>query len=104
MRTLAALILVGTLAAGCGGEGKSERAPSLAEGARVFGSSCTGCHTLTPGSRPVPPGGPLAGYRMTNSQLESFVRQMPVRRRLSEREVRAVVAYVAHAQRARAGK
>jgi hypothetical protein len=41
---------------------------------------------------------------MTNSQIESFVRQMPLRRPLSARELSAVVAFVAHAQRARATK
>jgi mono/diheme cytochrome c family protein len=104
MRVLACLMLVAALVAGCGGGHKSEPASSLTEGARVFASSCTGCHTLTAGSGPAPAGGPLAGYRMTNAQIESFVRQMPVRRRLSDREVRAVAAFVAHAQRAEAKK
>src|SRR3954452_1690055 len=87
--------------AGCGGGGKAPAPPSLAEGAHVFASSCTGCHTLEPTrGRQAPPGGPLAGYRMTRAQLESFVRTMPVPRPLTERELRAVVTYVAHAQRA----
>src|SRR3982751_5806433 len=102
MRTLA---LVSALAlaclAGCGGSDRRSPPPSLGEGARVFATSCTGCHSLDPvrGGRALP-GGPLSGYRMTTAQLDSFVRTMPVPRPLSERERRAVVAFVAHAQRA----
>src|SRR2546425_7471714 len=100
MRTLAcATILVVASLAGCGGTGKPAP-PSLTEGAQVFASSCSGCHTLGGGGRHPPPGGPLAGYRMTTAQLESFVRTMPVRRPLSGRELRAVVEFVAQAQRA----
>jgi mono/diheme cytochrome c family protein len=103
MPRLAILILVAAVIAGCGGAARNRgNPPSLAEGAQVFASSCSGCHTLAPGGGPVPSGGPLAGYRMTNSQIESFVRQMPLRRPLSARETAAVVAFVAHAQRARA--
>jgi mono/diheme cytochrome c family protein len=101
---VATLILVAAVIAGCGGAPDSGRPPSLADGAKVFASSCSGCHTLAPGGRPVPSGGPLAGYRMTNPQIESFVEQMPLRRPLSARETAAVVAFVAHAQRARANK
>ena len=88
-------------AAGCGGGGDKRPAPSVAEGARVFASSCTGCHTLYPTRGQAPAGGPLAGYRMTTSQLESFVRNMPVPRPLTDRELKAVVAFVAQAQRTR---
>src|SRR4051794_2720643 len=97
MRTLACAILATVLLAGCGG-GDERRQPSLAEGARVFASSCSGCHTLTASRGPAPAGGPLAGYRFTTAQLESFVRTMPVPRPLSDRERHAVVAFVAHAQ------
>ena len=88
--------------AGCGSASKPS-APSLAEGAHVFASSCAGCHTLEPGppGRQAPPGGPLAGYRMTTAQLQSFVRNMPVPRPLSDRQLKAVVAFVAQAQRTR---
>src|SRR3954462_10492314 len=103
MRTPAVLATTLTIAclAGCGGGQQAQ--PSLAEGAQVFASSCTGCHTLNPGRGKAPPGGPLAGYRMTTAQLESFVRTMPVPRPLTERELHAVVAFVAHAQRTRHG-
>ena len=97
---LAAALGAATIA-GCGGGGGGEAAaPSAAEGARVFAASCTGCHTLYPTRGQAPAGGPLAGYRMTTSQLESFVRNMPVPRPLSDRELKAVVAFVAQAQRA----
>ena len=104
MRTPAFAILITTLLAGstlagCG-ESAKPRPPSLAEGARVFASSCSGCHTLQPRSGPVTGGGPLAGYRFSAAQIESFVRTMPVPRPLSDRERRAVAAFVAHAERA----
>jgi len=67
----------------------------------VFASSCSGCHTLQPRSGPVTGGGPLAGYRFSTAQIESFVRTMPVPRPLTDRERRAVSAFVAHAERAR---
>jgi len=104
MRTPHALAIALVLAclAGCGTASKPAP-PSLAEGAHVFASSCSGCHTLTRGRGQAPPGGPLAGYRMTTAQLESFVRTMPVPRPLTERELHAVVAFVAHAQRTRHG-
>jgi mono/diheme cytochrome c family protein len=103
-KTAAAAVLVAASIAGCGGGGGQQPAPSQADGARVFASSCTGCHTLYPTRGQALPGGPLAGYRMTTSQLESFVRNMPVKRPLSDRELKAVVAFVAQAQRTRRAK
>jgi mono/diheme cytochrome c family protein len=102
MRTPAQAIalLAAASIAGCGGGGsKREAPPSAAEGAHVFASSCSGCHTLEPTPGQAPPGGPLAGYRMTTQQLQSFVRNMPVQRPLTERQLQDVVAYVARAQR-----
>jgi mono/diheme cytochrome c family protein len=99
MRTPAlAILTAAVLVTGCGGSGGSGR-PSLAEGARVFATSCSSCHTLQPTRGTAPPGGPLGGYRFTNAQIESFVRTMPVPRPLSDRERRAVAAFVAHAER-----
>jgi mono/diheme cytochrome c family protein len=98
--TAVAAALVAALVAGCGGGGGKASPPSAAEGARVFAASCTGCHTLYPIRGQARAGGPLAGYKMTTSQLESFVRNMPVPRPLSDRELKAVVAFVAQAQRA----
>jgi mono/diheme cytochrome c family protein len=98
-RTAAAAALAAASIAGCGGGDGKAPAPSAAEGARVFAASCTGCHTLYPTRGQAPAGGPLAGYKMTTGQLESFVRNMPVPRPLSDRELKAVVAFVAEAQR-----
>jgi len=98
--TLITAVLAGSVLAGCG-KSAERRPPSLAEGARVFASSCSGCHTLQPRRGPVTGGGPLAGYRFSAAQIESFVRTMPVPRPLSDRERRAVAAFVAHAERAR---
>lgn len=98
---LAAALAAGSIAGCGGGGGGSTTAPSAAEGAHVFAASCTGCHTLYPTRGQAPPGGPLAGYKMTTAQLESFIRNMPVPRPLSDRELKAVVAFVAQAQRAR---
>jgi mono/diheme cytochrome c family protein len=101
MRALAGATLALAVLAGCGGASRQSGPPSLAEGARVFASSCSGCHTLQPStSGRVPQGGPLVGYRLTLPQLESFTKAMPTARRLGRRELEAVVAYIAHAQRA----
>lgn len=99
--TAVAAALVAASIAGCGGGAGKAPAPSAAEGARVFATSCTGCHTLYPTRGQARAGGPLAGYTMTRGQLESFVRNMPVPRPLSDRELKAVVAFVAQAQRTR---
>ncbi|MFL5885854.1 MAG: c-type cytochrome [Thermoleophilaceae bacterium] len=96
----AILAAAAALLASCGGGAKPHPPPpSLAEGARVFASSCSGCHTLAPTRGHVPAGGPLAGYRFTTAQLDSFVKTMPVPRPLTGRERQAVVAFVAHVQR-----
>jgi mono/diheme cytochrome c family protein len=95
----AILAAAAALLASCGGGAKPQSPPSLAEGARVFASSCSGCHTLQPSRSHVPAGGPLGGYRFTTAELDSFVKTMPVPRPLTGRERQAVVAFVAHVQR-----
>jgi mono/diheme cytochrome c family protein len=74
----------------------------LAEGKRVFAASCSVCHGLS-GSESAPrQGGDLAGFRMSEAQLESETRIMPMRRRLTAAEIRAVSLYVLGVQRAHA--
>jgi mono/diheme cytochrome c family protein len=86
---LAALLLV----CGCGG-GRP------ADGHAVFRSTCSGCHTLAGEGSPRPVGGDLGGYRMTTAEAETFTKIMPTRR-LSQRELEAVSAYVVSVQRRR---
>lgn len=81
----AALLVIATLAlAGCG-HGVS--------GKRVFAKHCAGCHTLT-GHDTTVDGGDLGGLRLNIATVESFVRVMPVRPRLTPAEVHAVSVYV----------
>jgi mono/diheme cytochrome c family protein len=80
------LAAAGVLAlAGCGG------GPS---GQRVFAASCAGCHA---GRNP--PGGDLRDMRLTAAEVESFARIMPVRRPLSDAELRAVSSWIAARER-----
>ena len=70
--------------AGCGG-------PS---GRQVFEANCARCH-----AGPRPAGGDLRGFRLTAAEVESFARIMPVRRPLSDAELRAVARWVAAQER-----
>ena len=82
--------------AGCGHAGSA--APS---GATVFSQECQVCHSLIGNESLRKDGGDLLGYSMSRSQMTSFVREMPVRRRLSSPELRAVVDFVLRAERSR---
>jgi len=81
---------VGAAGGGCGAEPPS--------GAHVFSSECTACHTLSGHESGHVLGGDLARRRMSVAEVESFVRVMPVRQRLSEDQIHAVSRYVAAAQ------
>lgn len=83
-----AALLPATLVAGCGG------GPSLREGAAVYAASCGGCHTLAANPRVNPVGGSLRGYHLTLAQAESAIRVMPVRAKLTPRQLEAVSRYV----------
>jgi mono/diheme cytochrome c family protein len=85
---LAALLPAAALA-GCGGGG-----PSLREGAAVYAASCRGCHTLAAHPRVNPVGGSLRGYHLTPAQAEAAIRVMPVRTKLTPRQLEAVSRYV----------
>jgi mono/diheme cytochrome c family protein len=79
------LAAAGVLAlAGCGG-------PS---GRAVFDANCARCHA---GAHPE--GGDLRGFHLTAAQVESFARIMPVRRPLSDAELRAVARWIASRER-----
>lgn len=60
----------------------------------MFDSSCRGCHTLAANPRVNPIGGSLRGYHLTVAQAEAAVRVMPVRTKLTEREIEAVSRYI----------
>jgi mono/diheme cytochrome c family protein len=88
-RLASAALLPAAFVAGCGGGGPSPR-----EGAAVFASSCTGCHTLAARPRVNPVGGSLRGYHLTVAQAEAAVRVMPVRTKLTARQLEAVSRYI----------
>lgn len=84
---IAAVVLVGFALSGCGRHAK----PTA--GARIFARSCSGCHTLTGHDTQVA-GGDLLPLSASVAQLESFVRAMPVRPRLTPAEIAVVARYV----------
>jgi mono/diheme cytochrome c family protein len=98
-------------AVGCGSAATVPRpsvpapAPRLqAEGKRVFAGSCSVCHGLSGAESAPRQGGDLAGFRMSEAQLESETRIMPMPRRLTAAEIRAVSLYVLGVQRAHAAR
>lgn len=101
MRRSCTVLLLGlasvALATGCGGASR----PSAALGRQVFASSCSVCHGLSGAESARKQGGDLAAFTMSEAQLESETRVMPVvHRPLSDAEVRAVSQYVLGVQRA----
>jgi mono/diheme cytochrome c family protein len=106
MRTapIAATLAIAGALAGCGsatpsrpgGSSQSRSgAPSHpASGAKVFSEQCSVCHSVIGNESLHRQGGDLLGYRLTHQQLVLQVRQMPVKRPLSQAELDAVVQYV----------
>lgn len=78
------------LLAGCGASH-----PRASPPARVlFIQACGACHSLSGASSPRQQGGDLSRFHATRTQYLELAREMPVRRHLSETELRAVVSYV----------
>lgn len=90
-----ALALLALVAAGC------SSSSDLRPGRAVFAASCSSCHTLTGHDTSTTGGGDLAILRMSRADILSFARVMPTPHRLSLRELEAVAAYIAAAQRRR---
>lgn len=99
-------------AGGCGGHdgprgsrpSSPSSSPSPALGASVFAQRCTVCHSLNGIGPRRSAGGDLTGYEMSADEVRLLAATMPVRPKLSARELTAVAAYVASVQRrARAG-
>lgn len=96
---LAALALAAT-AAGCGSA--SVPTPSsrpTAAGRTLFAGSCSGCHSLSGHDAPSRQGGDLLGVRLPRPIALQFVREMPVRPRLTEAQLARIVDYIAAVQR-----
>jgi mono/diheme cytochrome c family protein len=73
--------------------------PALALGASVFAQRCTVCHSLNGVGPRRSAGGDLTGYAMSPAEVRLLASTMPVRPRLTARELTAVAAYVASVQR-----
>lgn len=102
-RRAATLSLAAAIAAvltGCAA-GRSSPPPS---GRAVFAGECSTCHTLSGRYDPSRQGGDLLRFRARRSQLRQFVREMPVRRPLTEAQLQAVVSYVMAAERRAGGE
>lgn len=96
-RSAPLLLALALLTGGCG-QAARPRQPS---GAMVFRQECQVCHSLIGNESRRKDGGDLLGFRMTLSQMNTFVREMPVRHRLSSPQLRAVERFVLHAERSR---
>jgi mono/diheme cytochrome c family protein len=87
-------LAVAVALAGCGGSGTAH--PPA--GQVLFARNCSGCHSLTGRNDPRRQGGDLLGFRVTRPEMLQFVREMPLRRRLSGSELAAVADYVLAAE------
>jgi mono/diheme cytochrome c family protein len=102
--------LIGTVAlilAACGSSGGVRRTTSGAgpgaavSGHEVFARSCSLCHSLSGHSSPKQQGGDLLGARLRRPVLVQFTAEMPVKHRLTQPQLKAVVEYVLAVQRGR---
>ena len=82
-----ALVIAGL--AGCG----AGRTPAP-DGAALFRSQCTSCHTIAGNENRRTQGGDLLRFRIRRRQLLQFVGEMPTRMRLTPTQVAAVTDYV----------
>ena len=81
----------------CGGSGA---APAHRDGKALFAQNCSLCHSLTGVESPKRQGGDLLHGRFSRQVMLQFAREMPVRHRLSEAELRTVADYVVAVERA----
>jgi mono/diheme cytochrome c family protein len=87
-------VAIAVLAAGCGSSGGSTHS----RGAALFTEDCAVCHSLDGRPSPRQQGGDLISVHTTRGQMLEFVREMPVRHRLSPAEQEAVADYVRSVQ------
>jgi mono/diheme cytochrome c family protein len=78
------------LLVGCGGS-RPRGSPSPRV---LFGEACGACHSLSGSSSPSQQGGDLLRFHASRTQFLQLAREMPVRRHLTDTELRAVVSYV----------
>jgi len=91
----AAVALVAAGISGCGAIGVE-----AVSGHAVFATHCALCHSISGSSTPRQQGGDLKSLRLPRGELLQFAAEMPVlHRRLTARELRAVVGYVQSAER-----
>jgi mono/diheme cytochrome c family protein len=95
---LAALLAATGLAtAACGSSGTSTRPV----GQKLFSQACGGCHTLSGRDSPSHQGGDLLHLRLARPVMLQFAAEMPLRHRLSDRQLAAVTDYLLAVQRQR---
>ena len=88
------LAIAGAIA-GCGASG----AAPPPTGRALFAEDCSACHSLSGVESPRRQGGDLLGVHLSSTITLQFTREMPVRRRLNEAELKAVSDYVIAVQR-----
>ncbi len=91
---LAALVVVVVLG-GCGTTGGAQRSGGQA----LFAQDCGACHSLSGRQSPRRQGGDLLALHAGREPMLQFIREMPVRRRLSPAQLRTVADYVLDVER-----
>jgi mono/diheme cytochrome c family protein len=81
----------------CGGSSPSAAAP---DGKSLFARDCSSCHSLSGVESAKRQGGDLLRGRFSREVMLQFAREMPVRHRLTEAELRRVADYVVAVERA----
>jgi mono/diheme cytochrome c family protein len=91
MASVPGVLCLALVLCGCGGSSQTTTGPS---GRALFAHDCGACHSLTGVEDPKRQGGDLLHGRFSRKVLLQFTREMPVRHRLSEDELRRVAEYV----------
>ncbi len=94
-RSALALLAISAILAGCGATGAERRA----DGKALFAEDCSVCHSVSGVQSPRRQGGDLLREHLSPTVMLQFAREMPVRRRLTEGELKAVADYVVAVER-----
>ncbi|HEX4009886.1 MAG TPA: cytochrome c [Solirubrobacteraceae bacterium] len=94
MSPRALIITVAVAASGLAGAACGGQASPHGTGRALFAQACGTCHSLSGVTDPRLQGGDLLRFHAPESEMTQLAGEMPVRRRLSEAELEAVVRYV----------
>lgn len=87
-------VVIAAAVGGCGSSGDVRHAVGRSAGRALFASACSACHSLSGHESPRRQGGDLLRLRVSRAAMLEFVAEMPVRHRLTPRQVSTVSDYV----------